>query len=97
MLYSSFPGGTEVKNLPANAGDTRDVVRSLGGEEPLEDGMETHSSIFAWRNPWTEEPSGLQSVKLQRVGHDSELTHTHIYLTRIDLMYDQDCYLEGIF
>ena len=41
MLYSSFPGGTEVKNLPANAGDTRDVVRSLGGEEPLEDGMET--------------------------------------------------------
>ena len=66
VLYSSFPGGTEVKNLPANAGDTRDVVRSLGGEEPLEEGMETHSSILAWRIPWTEEPGRLQSIGSQR-------------------------------
>ena len=48
-----------VKNLPANAGDLRDAVGSLGQEDPLEEGMATHSSILAWRIPWTEEPGGL--------------------------------------
>ena len=51
-----------VKNLPANAGDTRDTVRSLGQKDPLEDGVATCSSILAWRIPRTEEPAGLQSV-----------------------------------
>ena len=59
-----------VKNLPANVGDIRDTVRSLGREDPLEEGMATHSSILAWRIPWTEEPDGLQYIGLQRVGHD---------------------------
>jgi len=45
-------------------------VQSLGWEDPLEEGMATHSSILAWRIPWTEEPGGLQSMGLQRVGHD---------------------------
>ena len=45
-------------------------VLSLGQEDPLEKGMATHSSILAWRIPWTEEPGGLQSMGLQRVGHD---------------------------
>ena len=45
-------------------------VRSLGREDPLKEGMATHSSILAWKIPWTEEPGGLQSVGLQRVGHD---------------------------
>ena len=45
-------------------------VRFLGGEDALEKGMATHSSILAWRTPWTEEPGGLQSMGLQRVGHD---------------------------
>ena len=45
-------------------------VPSLGWEDPLEKGMATHSSILAWRIPQTEEPGGLQSVGLQRVGHD---------------------------
>ena len=45
-------------------------VQSLGWEDPLEKGMATHSSILAWRIPWTEEPGGLQSTGLQRVGHD---------------------------
>ena len=45
-------------------------VRSLGGEEPLEEGVATHSSILAWRIPWTEEPGGLQFIKSQRVGHN---------------------------
>ena len=59
-----------VKNLPANARDERAVVQSLVGEDPLEEGMAAHSSILAWRIPWTEEPGGLQSVGSQRVGHD---------------------------
>ena len=45
-------------------------VPSLGREDPLEEGMATHSSILAWRIPWTEEPGRLQSMVLQRVGHD---------------------------
>ena len=45
-------------------------VRSLSREGPLEEGMTTHSSIPAWRIPWTEEPGGLQSMGSQRVGHD---------------------------
>jgi len=45
-------------------------VRSLGWEDPLEEGMATHSSILAWRIPWTEEPGGLLSMGSQRVGHD---------------------------
>ena len=45
-------------------------VPSLGREDPLEEGMETHSSILAWRIPWTEEPDGLQSMGLQKVGHN---------------------------
>ena len=55
------------KNLPAMQ-ETQ--VQSLGWEDPLEKEMETHSSLLAWRIPWTEEPGGLQSVGLQRVGHD---------------------------
>ena len=55
------------KNLPA----MRDIqVRFLGGKEPLEQGAATHSSIFAWRIPWTEEPGRIQAMGLQRVGHD---------------------------
>ena len=55
-------------------------VRSLGQEDPLEEGMATHSSIFAWRIPWTEEPGGLQSIGSLRVRHDgSDLAHTHTW------------------
>ena len=46
-------------------------VQSLGWEDILEKGMATHSSILAWRIPWTEEPGGLQSMGSQKVGHDS--------------------------
>ena len=45
-------------------------VRSLGQEDPLEEGMATYSNILAWRIPWTEEPGGLWSIGSQRVGHD---------------------------
>ena len=56
-----------VKNLPAMQ-ETR--VPPLGREDLLEQEMATHSSILAWRIPWAEEPGGLQSMGLQRIGHD---------------------------
>ena len=65
-LYSrGFPGGAsskktkQNKKAPANAGGAGDIVRSLGREDPLEEGMATHSSILAWRIPWVEETGGL--------------------------------------
>ena len=56
-----------VKNLPVMQ---EAQVQSLGLEDTLEKGMETHSSILAWRIPWTEVPGRLQSMELQRAGHD---------------------------
>ena len=65
-----FPGGSEVKNLPAMQELWERQVRSLGWEDPLNKKMATHSSILAWRTPWIEEIGGLQSMGSQRVGHD---------------------------
>ena len=59
-----------VKNPPANAGDMRDSGSILGREDPLEEGMATHSTVLAWIIPWTEEPGGLQSMESRRVGHN---------------------------
>ena len=56
-----------IKN-PCTVQETR--VLSLGQEDPLEKGMTMQSSILAWRIQWTEKPGGLQSIELQRVGHD---------------------------
>ena len=56
-----------VKNLPAVP---EMQVQSLGWEDPLEEGLATHACVLAWRIPWTEEPGGLQSMRLQRVGHN---------------------------
>ena len=58
-----FPGGSVVKNLPANAGDVREVSLILGQEDPLEEGTAIHSSLLAWRIPWTEEPGELWVAK----------------------------------
>ena len=65
--HLGFLGGSEVKNLPAV---WKTWVLSLGGKDLLEKGKATHSSILAWRSPRTEQPAGLQSRGLQRVGHD---------------------------
>ena len=62
-----------VKNMPVIQ-ETQ--VQFLGQEDPLEEGMATHSSIVAWRIPWTEELGGLQSMGLQRVGNNL-VTNTH--------------------
>ena len=56
-----------IKNLPAMQ-ETQ--VQSLSREDPLERDMATHSSILAWKVPWTEEPDGLQTMGSQRVGHE---------------------------
>ena len=62
-----FPGGSDGQRLPTMQ---KTWVRSLGWEDPLEKEMAPHSSILAWKIPWTEEPGRLQSMRLQRVGHD---------------------------
>ena len=71
IAWYNFIGKTivaqTVKYLPAMR---EPRVRSLGQEDHLEKGMANHSSILAWRVPWTEEPGGLQSMGLQRVGYD---------------------------
>ena len=67
FLVWGFPGGSDGKEAACFA---EDWVGSLGWEDPLEKGMATHSSILAWRIPWTEKPGGLQSMGLQRIGHD---------------------------
>ena len=79
-----------VNNSPANSGDGRDAGWiPLGWEDPLEEGMATHSSILAWRIPWTVKPGGLESMGSQKVRHDwSNLAHTHthsFYNTKINL------------
>ena len=64
-----LPGGSAVKTPPAIQEVQERRVPSPGREDPLEDGMATHSSILAWRIPWTEEPGGLESAGSQRVRH----------------------------
>ena len=65
--FMGFPGGSVVKNPPAMQ---ETWVGFLGLEDPLEEGMATHSGILAWRIPWTEEPGRLQSMGLHKVRHD---------------------------
>ena len=62
-----FPGGSDGKESACSVGDPGSIP-GLGGF--LEEEMATHSSILAWKIPWTEEPGGLQSMGFQRVGHD---------------------------
>ena len=64
-------------------------VGALDREDPLEEGVATHSSILAWRMPCTEKPGGLESTGSQRVGHNSSdlaRMHAYIYMTTIDIM-----------
>ena len=63
-------GGASGKKPACQCRRHKRQVQSRGQEEPLEEGMATHSSILAWRIPWTEEPGQLQSRRSQRVGHD---------------------------
>ena len=58
-------------------------VQSLGWEDPLQEEMATHSSILAWKIPWTEEPGGLQSMGSHRVGHDLEIEHPYMHMRHL--------------
>ena len=58
-----------VRNPLASARDAKTRVRSLGGEDPLEEETATHSSILAWKTPWTEETGMLEATGSQRIGH----------------------------
>ena len=84
-----------VKNLPAMQEMQETPVRSLGQEDPLEEGMATHSTILAWRIPWTEEPGGLRYMGSQRIRHDcSEHACTvHNYLGKflLAIIQKSDC------
>ena len=76
-----YPDGSVVKNLPADAGYRRQERRiwSLGREDPPEEKMATHTSVLAWKIPWTEEPSRLQSMGSQSRTQLSTHTHTHTH------------------
>ena len=65
-----FPGDSVVRNPPAMQEMQETWAQALGQEDPLEEGVAAHSSILAWRIPWTEELVGLQSMGSQRVRHD---------------------------
>ena len=79
-----------VKNLHAMQETQETRVQSLGWEDPLEEEMATHSTILAWKIPWTEEPGRLQSKGSQRVGHDwSGWTSTHVWLKQERLIFSQ--------
>ena len=74
-------------------------VGSLGQADPLEEGMATHSSILAWRIPWTEEPVGLQSEGCKELDTTERLstvqsacTHTHTHIFEACCLYEQGCF-----
>ena len=69
VKFLGFTSGSDSKESTCNAGDL-DLIPGLGRSPNLENRMATHSSILAWKIPWTEEPGGLQSLESQRVGHD---------------------------
>ena len=66
-MFKDSSGSSDGKESACNAVDLSSVPL---WEDPLEKGMATHSSILAWRIPWTEEPGGLRSMRSERVGHD---------------------------
>ena len=75
IIWLGFPSGLAVKNASA----VQEIrVQSLGVEDPLEEGMATHSGTLAWKIPWMEEPCRLQSMGSLRVGHDWATSLSHI-------------------
>ena len=80
MLLGGFPGGASSKERVCQSRRRKTQVQSLGWEDPLEEGLATHSSLVAWRIPWTEEPGRLQSMGSQRV-RNNWVTNTQSYLT----------------
>ena len=90
MEVNSFPGGSLVNNPRAMQETQEPWVRSLGWEDPLEEKMAPHSSMLAWRIPWTEEPGGQQSTGSQRVGHHWKIECAHPYRIKVGTVPDQE-------
>ena len=85
--FLGFPSGSAVKDPPAVQKTQDTWVQSLGREDPLEEKRTTHSSILAWKITWTEEPGGLQSMGLWRVGHNWPThTYTHTHTSSLSLL-----------
>ena len=80
---TGFPGGTSGKEPTCQCRRHKGHGWSLGQEDPLEEGMASHSSILPWRIPWTEEPGMLQSMGLQRAGHGWATELKHIYASLV--------------
>ena len=90
-IFRGFPGGSMVKESACKAGDTGDVVWSLGREDPVEEGIVTHSSILARKVPQTEEPDGLWSMGLKTVGYNwSDWARAHSIFTQTSPSQWQD-------
>ena len=75
-VIKGFLGGSAVKNLPATQETQETQAQSLGQEDPLEEGMATHSSVLAGKIPWTEEPGRLKSMRSQSQTHSADTEHT---------------------
>ena len=91
MTHQETEVSQTLKNLPAM---WEIWVRSLGGEDPLEKEMATHSGTLAWRIPWTQEPDGLQFMGLQRVRYN-RATNTHITTGKPSNLTNQDQQVDG--
>jgi hypothetical protein len=86
--HSGFPGGSDSK---ASDAWWETWVQCLDQEDSLEKEIATNSSVHAWRSLWTEEPSGLQFMEMQRVGHDSVTrTHTHTLYHSTTLLHSEN-------
>ena len=99
-----FPGGSVVKNLPTVQEMQETLVQSQVQDDPLEEGMATHSSILAWEIPWTEKPGGLQSMGLRKSQTQLKQLSMHahywekfgnfvniVFLVRISVLVSQLC------
>ena len=94
VSHPGFPDGAVVKNLPASAGNARDLGSMPGSGRSLEKEMTAHSSILACKIPWSEKPVKLQSIGSQRVRHDWAYTHTHTHTYIHQHMMYSECSID---
>ena len=88
LSHPIFPGGSVIKNLPANPGATEALIQPLGWEDLLEEEIATHSSILAWRIPQTEEPGGLAyTVRHNRTRRHRTTTQSRVTIPIFAIFY----------
>ena len=94
-MFTYTLGASLVAQMVKNDWMLKPQVQSLSWEDPLEKEMTAHFSIFAWKISWTEEPGGLQSLGLQRVGYDSHFHFVYIYGYSSTMVKNTKRYAEG--